>query len=699
MMLLIGFALLLAAAIVGWLAGTPASSRHEPVRARSHTAQTFASRASWLLSVCACVVLVIAGALGLAGDHQAVVLSTGDVFGSMGVQVDAISGLFLVISFAVAVPATLAALAGEMDRRPRLPAAVAFVLISAELVICADNLFVLLAAWESLGFAFYLTVGYDRHRAGRPRASILAMGFSKISGAALLAGGLLLAAQSHSFTLSELGRGAHGAQAGLAYALLIFAFATKVGLVPLHLWLPPSYAAAPGPARAILAGVAVNVGFYGLWRTLDTVGAPPDWLAGAVLVIAGISAILGISHAAVHANLAWLIGWSSVENAGLILAGYGVALVGAVTHSVPMTAAGLVAATAQVCAHALGKSILFMSAADIEDALGTTDLDRLRGVVRARPLSGIGLVIGSFTLAGLPLTAGFASEWLTLEALMQQFRLHNLPLQLCTAVAAVLVALTIGVASIAFVRVIGLTAFGHPPARVCTRQDGSAAARSSWSHGVGIVILAIGCLGAALFAPLEVALIAQGVTPIVGNAAFGANASPWILQPVFEGFSALSPTWLWIVIPAFVMLLGTMALGFSGRRFFAVRRVPAWTSASLGVTGGKGYTSFGYANPIRKVLAALLLTRHELHDEEVRSGGRLSDEPGARGARLGYVVDVVDIVERYLYRPLIPAMRTVVVAAKRLQSGRLDAYMAYMLVAVVAVIAVVTSLANGGFNR
>jgi formate hydrogenlyase subunit 3/multisubunit Na+/H+ antiporter MnhD subunit len=691
MMLLIGFALLLAAAFVGWLAGRSEIGRSE---AGSHRASNLMSRASWLLSICACILLVIAGALGLAGRSQGVVLSTGGLLGTMGVQVDAISGMFLVISFGVAVPATLATLAGDMSRRPRLPAAVAFVLISTELVICADNLFVLLAGWESLGFAFYLAVGYDRHRAGRPRASILAMGFSKISGAALLIGGLLLAAQSHTFTLSELGHGAHGAQAGLAYALLVFAFATKVGLVPLHIWLPPSYAAAPGPARAILAGVAVNGGFYGLWRTLDSVGAPPDWLAGVVLVVAGISAILGISHAAVHANLASLIAWSSVENAGLILAGYGVALVGAVTHSAPMTAAGLVAATAQVCAHALGKTILFISAADVEDATGTMDLDRLRGVVRTRPISGVGLIIGSFTLAGLPLTAGFASEWLTLEALMQQFRLHNLPLQLCTAVAAVLVALTIGVASIAFVRVIGLTAFGHPSVRLRKREDGVAVPRASWSHAVGILMLIVGCLGAALFAPLEIRLIAQGVMPIVGDAALGANASQWILQPVFDGFSALSPTWLWIVIPAFVVLLCLMTLAFSGRRFFAVRRVPAWTSASLGVAGGKGYTSFGYANPIRKVLAALLMTRHELREEEERTGGQVSDEPGPRGVRLGYVVDVVDIVERYFYRPLIPAMRAIVAAAKRLQSGRLDAYMAYMLVAVVAVIAVVTSLAN-----
>ena len=124
------------------------------------------------------------------------------------------------------------------------------------------------------------------------------------------------------------------------------------------------------------------------------------------------------------------------------------------------TAAG----SAQVIAHALGKTLLFVSTSTIEQATGTTDLDRLGGVVRRLPWAGTGLVIGSLTLAGLPLTAGFASEWFTLESLMQQFRVSSLAMQLATAATGALVALTIGVAGVTFVRVVALTAFG--PARI-----------------------------------------------------------------------------------------------------------------------------------------------------------------------------------------------------------------------------------------
>lgn len=693
-MLLSAVALLTLAVAVGWCPRRPAGPGTQSV-------SRAATVGSWLCSLAGSVVLVVAGGRGLAGHEGRLGFDVTAGLGRAALRVDALSGLFLVVGFGAAVPVLLAALSRGTVPRPRLPAAVGLTLTAMALVILADNLFLLLAGWELLGFAFYLVVGYDRARTGRPRASVLAAGFSKVSGAALLVGGLLAAAQSHSLTLTELG-GHPGQRTDVAYALLVLGFAVKVGLVPAHIWLPPSYSSAPGPARAVLAGVAVNVGFYGLWRTLDVLGTPPVWLACLVLVVAGVSAILGISHAAVHADLTGLVAWSSIENAGLIVAGFGVALVGTVARSPQLTAVGLLAGTAQICAHAAAKSLLFVSTSAIEEATGTVDLDRLRGVARRLPFSGAGLVIGGLTLAGMPLTAGFASEWFILEALMQQFRVDQLALQLCLAVAGVLVALTVGVAGIAFVRLIALTAFGHPAVDLGADAAEQARTERSWPHRVAVVVLIVGCLGLAAGAPLEVTVIAHGLSPLVGHATFGALADPLILQPVFAKFSALSPSLLWIVLPGYLLLIVLLATSLSGHRFFRVRREPAWTSGSRGVPGGKGYTSYAYANPIRKVLATVLMTRHELRAEELDYDTENSDTDtdtetvagGSQVAKLGYTVDVVDVVERYLFTPLLPVIYAVVRTAKRLQSGRLDAYMAYMLIALLGVITVVTVLAT-----
>lgn len=308
-------------------------------------------------------------------------------------------------------------------------------------------------------------------------------------------------------------------------------------------------------------------------------------------------------------------------------------------------------------------------------------------MVRRLPWAGTALVFGSLTLAGLPLTAGFASEWFTLESLMQQFRVQGLGLQLSTAIAGALVALTIGVAAVTFVRLVALTAFGPRRLDEPDYRAGGRRLDRQWSYRFAIALLGTGCLGVAAVAPLVVRFIAAGLTPIVGDAGAGANAAPWVLQPVFADFSALSPTWLWIVLPVLTVTAVGISAVFGGRNPLRARRVPAWSSASPGVHRGVGYTSFGYANPLRNVLSTLLLTRSELVRPD--SGG---PAPGS-GTPLTYRVQVVDVIERFLYRPLGAGVLALSRAARRLQNGRLDAYMAYMLVAVLAVLAVVIATA------
>ena len=153
-------------------------------------------------------------------------------------------------------------------------------------------------------------------QAGPAAAALVTLAFGKVSGMALLGGLLLLAARSGSLALASFAHVPAGGARATAQALLLAGFAVKVGLVPFQVWLPRGYAAAPGPARAVMAGVAVNVGFYGLWRTLAVLGPPPGWLTGTLLVLAGLTAVLGIAHAAVQTGLLRVIAYSSVENAG-----------------------------------------------------------------------------------------------------------------------------------------------------------------------------------------------------------------------------------------------------------------------------------------------------------------------------------------------------------------------------------------------
>jgi hydrogenase-4 component B len=611
-----------------------------------------------------------------------------------GLAADRLSGLFLVISFAAAVAVSLAfaswAVGQAGPARRGLGAAYALALGAVAVVLTGRDAFTLLFGWELLTLAFWLLAGFDRRVPGRPAAALGTLAFGRISGACLLIGLTLLVSRSGSLRLTALAHVPPGPLRSTAVVLLLAGFAIKVGLVPFQVWLPRGYSAAPGPARAIMAGVAVNVGFYGLWRTLAVLGPPPAAVTDVLLLLAGLTAVLGIAHAAVHGSLQRVIAYSSVENAGLILAGYGVALVGAARGSRDLMAAGLLAATLQVVAHTAAKSLLFTSSAGIQATVGVDDLDHLRGVVRLAPWSGTGLAIGSFTLAGLPPTAGFVSEWFLLEALMQQFRVPGLGDRLVLALTGAAVALTAGFAGVTFVRLVGLVVLGRP-----VRAEGPAPGADPGPTGrIALAVLGAACLALAALAPLEIRVIGAGLVPVLGaGTVTAALKSPWVLQPVFPGFSILSPTWLWIVMPALFAVVAVFAFLASGRRLLRVRRVPAWRSATAGVSGHDSYTAFGFANPTRRVLAAVLHTQTGVtRIEPDHDGAGHQHDPDPAMPHVEYRSDVIEVVEEYVYRPLRRPFQVLVALAQRLQSGRLDAYLAYMLVALLAVLAVVTGL-------
>jgi formate hydrogenlyase subunit 3/multisubunit Na+/H+ antiporter MnhD subunit len=650
----------------------------------------------YLIAAAASVLLVVVGAGGIRGTQTRLALDSllgrGILgFGPIALSVDRLSGLFLVISFAVAAAVELvcAAWATRAGRVPyrSLAATNCLVLGALAVIITADNAFVFLLGWELLTIGFYLLAGYSRAHPDRVRAAITTVAFGKLSGAALLLGLLLLSSRAGGFSFAAFGALPRSGLRDAAFALLTAGFAVKIGLVPLHVWMPRGYRAAPGPLRAVMAGVAVNAGFYGMWRTLDLLRVPPGWLAVIVLLLGGFTALLGIAHATVQTDLAEIVAYSSVENAGLISVGYGVALVGAVVDRPPLIALGLLAASLQVVAHALAKSLLFAATAGIQDAVGTTELEALRGLGHRLPISATGLAIGALTLAGLPLTAGFVSEWFLLESLMQQFRVGQLGYAVPLALAGALVAITVGFAAVAFVRIVGLTVLG-PAAGPAPGPDISA------PGAAGVALLTVSCLGIAAVAPLWTRVLIAGLDPVVPSAvSAGALRSEWVLQPVYTDFSALSPSWLAVMMPTLLLAVLGLSVALGRGRLFAVRRVPAWRSASGEVAGQSQYTPFGFANPARKILANLLLTRSELTVLERQGSGRAGESHHATaGVPLGYTTDVVEVVERFLFRPLRRPLLLAVHTAKRLQNGRLDAYLGYMLVALLAVLALVAGL-------
>ena len=273
-------------------------------------------------------------------------------------------------------------------------------------------------------------------------------------------------------------------------------------------------------------------------------GPLPTGCGDALLILAAVTALTGVTYALTQDNLRRFLGYSSVEHAGIALVGFAVALLGHSAHMPTLAAAGLLAATLQVCAHNLAKTLALISIDRVEQASGQRTIDPLGGLSRSLPTVAGTLGVASLTLAAIPPLGGFVSEWFTFEALLQGFRMPTLLSRLLCALAAAALALTAGLGLLAFAKYYSFIFLGQ------ARTQLTRIPQPRWP--VGAVALAIVVLFLGTVAPWEIHAIGSGLQSQLGfNLATTTLSHPLVLGPVFTDFSVLAPTWLCIVLPVY----------------------------------------------------------------------------------------------------------------------------------------------------
>jgi hydrogenase-4 component B len=630
-----------------------------------------------LCSALGCVLLAVVG-LTAALDGARPVLELGGWlgFGQSALRADGLAGIFLALTGLTGAAVSLA-YAGLPAGRWLTGLGCALLLFVA-VAIGSEGAFLFLLAWEAITVCVYLIAS-----AGASREDLLAGyltgGLAKIGGAALLAAFGLLYAHTHSFSLEVWAHASLSAGTrGVLFALFLVCFATKVGVVPLQGGLPAGYGSAPRLGAASLS-VALCAGFYGLWRfEFQILGPLPAWCGDALLILGGITALSGIAYALTQDNLRRFLGYSTVEHAGIVLVGLGVALLGHAAHMPTLAAAGLLAATLQVCAHNLAKTLALIGVDRVEQASGERTIDPLGGLSRRLPASALALGVSSLTLAAIPPLGGFVSEWFTFEALLQGFRMPTLLARLLCALAAAALALTAGLGLLAFAKYWGFIFLG--PARSAL---GVLREPSRWPFGLAGLSLVILFLGTV--APWEIHALGSGLQPLLGlNPASTTISHPLVLGPVFKEFSVLAPTWLSIVLPAYALLAALIVLVSRGRsvRRAPVRRAPVWVTGSGAELAAVQYRPSAYSNPMRVILRGPLGYRSRL------------SAAGGQGAPAQLTLDtrVVLAVDRFVYAPATALALRMAERVRAFQSGRLSAYLLYMLIALILALSLVPIL-------
>jgi formate hydrogenlyase subunit 3/multisubunit Na+/H+ antiporter MnhD subunit len=632
--------------------------------------------APWL-AVGASLVLAAAGFVAVFGGQLVWHPFHWFGLGSGGVQVDQLAGLFLILAGGVSAPLFLAA--GRSG--PRAARALRPVLVLCVVgVVVVDNVFEFLIVFELTVVAIYalISVRYDDPRA-RSAAS-LTLTLAKLGGGAVLAGLVLLGVEAGSFSFEALARSGpllSPAVRGVCFGLLFVGFGVKAALIPLQTWLPGAYGGTDADSSGFVAAVSLNVAFYAMLRVwFGFLGHPAVWWAVVALLVGALTALIGILGGVLQRELRLFVAYSSIENSGLIVADLGLALMGKAQHRPGLIGVGLIAATFQITAHSVAKGGLFAAVAAVEHSTGTSDMERLGGLYRRLPAAAVATLFGGAALAALPPFSGFVSEWLGLEALMQGFRVNGTGSHLAIALAGAFVALTAGLAALAFVRATGMTFLGLPRDRSILPRPESRPGR--WGMGA----LAVASLAIGVAAPWVIKVLEHGLSPVGGATAIGHVSQPgWLVEPGYAGFASISPTVLALALVGF-------ALGAAGlRRYLSsvrgARRVPVWASG-VAVSGRRvQYTPIGYANMVRVIFNVVYRVRTQLRaigDQRfperlsmIRAEPRLFD-PG------------------WLYRPITGAFVRTAEVVRKIQGGPLGLYLLYLLLAFVALLVVAPRL-------
>ncbi|RPH33984.1 hydrogenase 4 subunit B, partial [bacterium] len=340
-----------------------------------------------------------------------------------------------------------------------------FLLMMAGVVIAGDAILFLIL-WEVMSLTTFFLIVFDKKSSASRRAGFLYVIMTHGGTAFLVVMFLLLFASTGSFSFSTLqGAGATIPEPvkTIIFLCALVGFGTKAGIIPLHIWLPEAHPAAPSNVSALMSGVMIKTGIYGMVRVFfGFLGPGAEWWGILVLVLAVTSSVLGVLYALMEHDLKRLLAFHSIENIGIILMGIGAAMLFSASGNHPLAALALLAGLYHVLNHAVFKGLLFLGAGSVVNATGTRNMEKLGGLVRRLPATAALFLVGSIAISALPPLNGFVSEWLTFQALLQGFTIASLAVKIAIPLTVALLALTGALAAACFVKAFGITFLGLP---------------------------------------------------------------------------------------------------------------------------------------------------------------------------------------------------------------------------------------------
>lgn len=635
-----------------------------PLRAKSWTACALVAVAGLWLSAEA--VGVLAG-----GTSRLLWQMPGGLFGSDGGRMDALSALFVLLISLGGVASTLYArgylahtLPGKSPAHVSLHYTALVVMCYAMLgVVTSRGGYSFLFCWEAMTIASFLLILYDADRREVLRAALSYLIMMHLGFALLVVGfvHLGLGSPAGDASFEALGR-----LEGLPHALplvvvFIAGFGMKAGMFPMHVWLPEAHPAAPSHVSALMSGVMIKTGVYGILRIVAGIEGDELLCTVGYLLLGGgiLTGLWGAFLAAAQNDVKRLLAYSSIENVGIILAAVGVAALGKGLGNPTMALCGMAGALLHTFNHSCFKSLLFFGAGNVLSQTHTTSLDRLGGLARHMPMTAVLFLVATVAICALPPLSGFVSEMLVYMGLLEGIAAQTSPLAAAAGLAGL--ALIGGVVLMAFAKLYGILFLGAPR----THEVAEAAEVDSLRIAAMALPLA-GILFVGLFPATAAGIVVRALSFFLP---VPADAAEYILSPTLAGVSRTA--WLVVAVVGVLVFLRRRAL--RGRR---VAEGPTWGCGFTAANERMQYTAESFSEGLEAIAAHLTQNRVE---------GRAVEKGEIFPAAHNFDIRRKDRIDRLFSAWWVELLRQINRRAMRLRTGKINHYLLFALAFLVLV--------------
>ena len=544
--------------------------------------------------------------------------------------------------------------------------------VGLQFVPAAADALTFLLAWELMAGGSTVLLLAD-HAAREPvrRATLWYAVMTHLSFLFLLTGfGVLAAAAGGTSWATIAAAGIDGPVASVGFVLLTAGFATKAGLVPVHVWLPRAHPEAPSHMSAAMSAAMVKMGVYGIMLVvLRLLPAGPRWWAVLLIALGAGSALYGILQASVQSDLKRLLAYSTTENVGLIVAAVGIGVLLLDSDQDGVAGVAFLAALLLAVSHAAFKTVLFLGAGSVLHATGERDLDLLGGLAARMPWTATAFGVAAMGAAALPVTSGFVAEWALLQALVHTDARADRLIAVVMPVTMAVVALTVGLGLLTFVKALGIGFLARPRTQAAAdAHEAGFTMRAALTLG-SLLVLGLGLAPGPVSVALARAVPASGATTVAGTGLV-LDTVGVVLHPV-----GLTLLLLAILLP--LLVTNVVLARRHPRRDVAL----AWGCGGERTSPRMEYNATSYAEPLVRVFgSSLQATRHI---EVVRH-----EESPLLVAEMAFTQQTTDVVEERFYLPVARRIDRFGDLARTVQNGSIHRYVGFSFAAFVIVLVV-----------